>query len=1109
MIASTSKVPIGKPFPLPNDRSSHRFHVGPVLKFVKTILAIVSVLGSPQFAFAQTTNERQELAEARQLNQQGVALSESGKYAEAGQVLRRALATREKFLGAWNPDIADSLNNLGLLYLATGKYGGTEALFKRAIEIWAKAYGPNHADVAAGLNNLALLYKREGRHETAEASYLRAVAMVKNNLGENHPTFVRTLGNLGVFYTEQSQFERAEPLLKQVLTLSEKLFRPDHPDLATGLTNLAVLHIGQGQYRQAEPLLQRAVKILENTRGRDHPDLAKTLNNLAGLYKDQGLYGRAEPLYQRALRVAEQTFGPEHLDVALYLANLAVLYHLERLHGRAELLYKKALSIRSQAFGAESIKIVPTLINLAALYEDRLLAGGLRKDDRSFNGIAALYKRALSIQQKTLGLEHLQVATTLKGLARLYKLWQQYDQAIPLYKQALSIEQNILGSDHAHLAMTLGNLADIYHLTKQYAAAEPLYQQSLRIQAKSYGLAHPFVAIGAENLAANYLRQRNLSAARHYFEQMRRMRLAVVKSNADLDEISTRGLQQEGQLGLRFYATLLALMGRQTSVAAEKDSALRDGFVAAEQMKHSLAHSAILNASLRSSPSDPEVAQLIRKIQDLRTRRRTQTRDLVLDYTKPIDKRDEPAMRMRQRNEQQLDAELTNLTANLAKVYPPYHEIADPTPVDLAAVKNLLEDREALISFMRVRDVGERLLIWLVKKDQEPVYRDVEIQGNHLKELVAKVRASLDQNKNPYLTTAFKIAPFDVSGAFELHKLLFAPLKDHLGGIDKLIIVPDELLLPLPFGALVTGAQGESFAQLAAVYDKGEPLFAPDETLLHYAKLAWLANDYSITVLPSATSLRALRQRPRPKSQQTETLLAFGDPLLDGQGLVRGGSMLPTRGTAVAVEELRKLNRLPGTRAELETIAKSLGAPASSLFLGESATKAMVNELNNNGRFARAQVVAFSTHGLISGEIKGLREPALVLTPPAAPTEEDNGLLALEDILKLKLDSADWVVLSACNTAAADGSGEGLSGLTRAFFFAGARSLLVSHWSVEDQATQTLMAEIFQHYAANKDMSRAEVLRRGMLSMAAKAKAETAYFAHPFAWAPFFIVGDR
>jgi CHAT domain-containing protein len=122
------------------------------------------------------------------------------------------------------------------------------------------------------------------------------------------------------------------------------------------------------------------------------------------------------------------------------------------------------------------------------------------------------------------------------------------------------------------------------------------------------------------------------------------------------------------------------------------------------------------------------------------------------------------------------------------------------------------------------------------------------------------------------------------------------------------------------------------------------------------------------------------------------------------------------------------------------------------------------------------------------------------------PSEADDGLLSLEEVLGLRLTSTEWVVLSACNTGADDGSGESLAGLARAFFFAGARTLLVSHWAVEDRATQVLMGEVFRRFAAG--MAPAEALRAGLLAMMGHAQGPTAYLAHPFAWAPFTVVGE-
>ena len=174
----------------------------------------------------------------------------------------------------------------------------------------------------------------------------------------------------------------------------------------------------------------------------------------------------------------------------------------------------------------------------------------------------------------------------------------------------------------------------------------------------------------------------------------------------------------------------------------------------------------------------------------------------------------------------------------------------------------------------------------------------------------------------------------------------------------------------------------------------------------------------------------------------------------------------------------------------------------------ERATKPMVMKLNRD-RLRNARIVSFATHALIAGEITGLKQPALVLTPPATPTEEDNGLLAADDILSLKFKKNDWLILSGCNTGASGGTADGLSALVRAFFYSGAKSLLVSQWSIDDTATEELMTAALVSYAKNKSLSHGETLRRAMLGMMKKNSKQHAYFAHPFAWAPFVVVGEN
>jgi CHAT domain-containing protein len=197
---------------------------------------------------------------------------------------------------------------------------------------------------------------------------------------------------------------------------------------------------------------------------------------------------------------------------------------------------------------------------------------------------------------------------------------------------------------------------------------------------------------------------------------------------------------------------------------------------------------------------------------------------------------------------------------------------------------------------------------------------------------------------------------------------------------------------------------------------------------------------------------------------------------------------------------LRGLPRLRETAQELTQIAQALGAPPeSSVVLGTAATKPKVTSTD----LSQYRVLAFATHGLLPGELRCQAEPALVLTPPAALRQRTTA--SRRQRHRPVPPRAEWVVLSACNTAGPDGAlgGESLSGLARAFFYAGARTLLVSHWTVASRPTVALTTGVFAQRAQTPALGRAEALRRSQLTL-----ADTAATSHPVFWAPFVLVGD-
>ena len=195
---------------------------------------------------------------------------------------------------------------------------------------------------------------------------------------------------------------------------------------------------------------------------------------------------------------------------------------------------------------------------------------------------------------------------------------------------------------------------------------------------------------------------------------------------------------------------------------------------------------------------------------------------------------------------------------------------------------------------------------------------------------------------------------------------------------------------------------------------------------------------------------------------------------------------------------------LPETADELEQMRLTLGADSNSLILRERAVESV---LKNNVDFTKYKVVAFATHGLVAGELQGFDEPALMLTPPRRATVEDDGLLTAGEIAKLSFD-ADLIVLSACNTASSSGElgAEGLSGLAKAFFYAGSRALFVSHWAVLSKPTVRLTTTMLQRLREVPDMARAQAHRESVLAMIADKEAPL--LSHPTVWAPFVIVGE-
>ena len=575
----------------------------------------------------------------------------------------------------------------------------------------------------------------------------------------------------------------------------------------------------------------------------------------------------------------------------------------------------------------------------------------------------------------------------------------------------------------------------------------------------------------------------------------------------------------EGYLGL-----LMDSRGAAAGRAAGLDP-VAEAFRVADLARGQGVQRALSSSAARAAATDSALAALVRREQDT-ARQVDALYDLLANLLSapPAEQKPEVIARLRQ-DATELTKERGRLFADIEKQFPSYANLINPKPPTLEQVRGVLAADEVLVS---VYVGAERTFVWAVPKTGAVATAVAAGLGEkQVAEIVAKLRKALDPG-----TAALGAMPaFDVAAAHRLYAQLLKPVASAWKEGDSLLVVPHRSLSGLPFALLPT----------APVVLKA------DNKLLFesYRAVPWLARRVAVTQLPSVNALVTLRALPAGDPGR-RMFAGFGDPLFNAQQLAEASAEqpkplllaqaatrrvpLPLRNLAVArvqapagaaddvspppvanSSRLAQVPRLPDTADEIREIAQVLKADANDdVFLQLRASEERVKKTE----LANRRVLVFATHGLVPGELDGLNQPALALTAPELTKEPGDGLLTMDEVLGLKLN-ADWVVLSACNTAAGGGDGEAISGLGRAFFYAGTRALLVTHWPVETTSARALTTGVFRRQAEDSTLTRAQALRATMLTLIDSqgyvdpTTNKTVYaYAHPLFWAPYALVGD-
>ena len=829
---------------------------------------------------------------------------------------------------------------------------------------------------------------------------------------------------------------------------------------------LADQYEAQGNFAGAEPLLEAIIANYTRFRPESDPDLLQFRSRLAINIKDQGRPADAEPIMRRTVELMEQHLGPDDSTTLSGLNNLGRIIEAQFRHEEAYALYQRAHLRGVARLGADASEVLVFAQNM---------------------GASLMYQKRL-------------------------------DEAVPVIRDTLERRRKVLGADHPETIYSMSDLATALTFGDNPAAAGPVWEETVARAQQTLGPDHPHTA-QIRNGYALYLDRVGTGPE-----------AALAEARASAATIRARrnalGLDPRGQRSLStfteqdaFYFKLLLHTLRQAGDAQpdmalpERVALLTEAVEAMQEAMENPANMAVIRraAERAAAQRGPELAALA-----------SQRAELSDDWARAAEARKAAltgnagaaSLATVEAEQAAIEQAIARIDARFEAEFPDFFSLLRPTPASIPELFALLKQTpdEAVLMVLptpfgtHTIAVSSSSFDWQVSDLQEGV---IDIAVKRLRwDLGASVDVS-SAEEDEWLGEGEGAYPFDRAMAFGLYRQLVEPVEAVLKGKRHVYVVAGGSLSSLPFGVLVTeqpqGADGDP-ANLRAT--------------------RWLADKYALVQLPSLQALTFLRRFGGGVAGQTEGFLGFGDPVLQGRAVQRGGGkgVRGTRGGAIPVSAayrsagpggqtsvdlaaLKALARLPGTAQELERMRQVLGAPANAVVMGDKATELAVKKTD----LTRASVIAFATHGLLAGEIDGSSEPGLVFTPPDVATPDNDGLLTMSEIAALRMN-AEWVILSACNTAAGDGSqgASGLSGLARAFFLAGAKSLLASHWPVRDDVAARLTVRAIAIGKESPALSRAEALQQAMREIRDDPAHDTDSdtWAHPNAWAPFTLIGD-
>jgi CHAT domain-containing protein len=1007
--------------------------------------------------------------------------------------VRAAPAAAERHL------TVEQANRRAIQLMRARHYGDVITLLEPIVGVGASSR-PLQGALLDAAENLAISYSAFGdRQRNAVDAYRRVLSAREAKFGPEHQFTLATAERLANILTVDAQAEQLR-LLRRVVQGRERGSDSDPADLYRARSSLGRALFFAGEVNEAETLLRGALEDQRRTSGEATTDWLETSLSLAYLYQVASRYSEAEQLLLQRLAIQQRTEGPDHFRTLAAQQFLASLYLAEGRH-------QEALTILDRVYEGLSRTVTPSHLNLAqtidALAEAYSRVGDTKRAD-------IFYRRYIDYWRERSGAEDYMTYLARDSRARALAASRNHVMALPEFGDVLRWRRGAIGALHPFTLQTQAGLAQSMLAAGTSYEGDALLARTAEDQEQTLGAAH------LDTLTSNaaLVRSRLADSARSGYGWPAAVKLLEGARQRRSQPARSFGEQQQRQRQSEHDVTWFSLAadaawvrpGRTPEPPPEVFAALQEALVgpANEAIARMAARRLAQGAGGGAGAALPRLIAQRETVEAQWQALQTQRSQALQEGQSALDTLDDLRGR-----ESALNDQLQAIDAQVARDFPEYFDLIRPAPLTIEQARALLKPGDAIllavpsgfgthvVALTRDR-VSWHRSNWSAERVAAAVRR-LRWSAGATVQLTPQQAQSWSAEQRPGAAPAF-----DRAAAHALYEELIAPASPLLAGTRRLFVAGGGPLSGLPFSLLV------------AEQPRGR-----DNDPASLRGTSWLADAYSLVHIPSIQAMAVLRRSGAGALREAPAgggFAGFGNPQLDGSPTARG----PRGGRAVAasavlqrgrtrsggaiadVNALRSLAQLPGTARELESVRLALGAPAGTLFMQAAATEPAVR----NADLTSARILLFSTHALTTGESGELAEPGLVMTPPDEPSEENDGYLAASEVAALRLD-ADWVILSACNTATGDGAqGEGLSALSRAFFYAGARNLLASHWPVSDDVAPVLITRTLQ--LERGGVRRADAFRQAMreVRMDSSHDSATGSWAHPFYWAPFVIIGD-